>query len=144
MNFPVFRSVQKNALHGSANQSAKRSILQSANSNGYSLQRLILLTAAIVNGLILVAPNHRTSTVAQTHTQTVLPPVSKSNQEYYASEVERYNKRLQSFHTQQEHVALADSLANAGCREAATAAYKAVMFHDSKSHIHSPISYCNP
>lgn len=145
MNSPVSRSAQNNADQTSVKQFAQLLVSQSAGSSRRSSwQWLILVTAAIVNGLILVYPAQKASTATQTNTQTVLPPVSKSVKEHYASEIERYNKLLQGSHAQQDHIALADALANVGCREAATEAYKAVMSHDSQSHTHSPINSCNP
>lgn len=144
MRSPVSRSAQNNVVLALAKQPVHWVSRLTGTNHRTSAQWLILVTAAIVNGLIWIYPVHRSTPASQTSSQTVLPPVSKDAKEHHTAEIDRYNHLLQSSHTQQDHLAMADALANTGCREAATEAYKVAMFHESQFHTHSPINSCKP
>lgn len=95
---------------------------------------LVKWTLGIVvagSGLMAIAPSVRPATAVY------LPPNTEAEYTYHSQQIQRYREIVNAAdHTLAEHLHLADALAHAGEREAATQAYLDAMSHAEKSHSH--------
>lgn len=148
MNFYIFQSASKSIAENPPESDSKISSGPSslsftpANRKSW-LNSLIVLTGAIANGMILFYPVQGFSNPVFSASPTVLPPLTESAKAHYTAELERYGKQLQNVHTQQDHRAIADTLAHLGCREAATRQYEIAMSHGLTAHSHAAVPACN-
>jgi len=82
-------------------------------------------------GLVAIAP------LLQPTTTIYLPPNTQEEQAFYNQQIRQYSQKLtQPNHTAEDHLLLADALANAGERESATQAYLEYMSHEKTPHRH--------
>ncbi|MBD2158136.1 hypothetical protein [Leptolyngbya sp. FACHB-16] len=85
-------------------------------------KHIILAILVIGTGLVALAPMLKPTRAIY------LPPVTQAERDYYIQKIHNYNQQVaQPNHTQEDHLHLADALANIGEREAATEAYLQAM-----------------
>lgn len=83
------------------------------------------------SSLVAIAPTIRPTAALY------VPPSTAVEHDYYQEQIRQASAALsQPNHTTADHLKLADALANAGEREAASQAYLDAMTHESKAHTH--------